>query len=218
MSMIKRRSSKKSMNFNKYVPWVIISAGILSFLVMVPMTPTGEFTAAGKEYSSYVDYYKENPTSVKSSDFNECIKITKVDARWPKRNYYKVGSKKFKYGSKWRPAKSKTKAMRKAKTYASTEATSDGVNCWKYGKVVGIGKRGCMKVKKTTSSSMPLRSYEPVGKGWKEYQKWGSSSKKQLYFGAESKSKKINDLLCVLDEWGPPGANGKGLQINKKYD
>jgi hypothetical protein len=214
--MAKRRSRKKGMNFNKYIPYAVLSAIILAFLVMVPITPTGDFKAAGKEYSSYVDYYDENPTSVDSDDFESCIKITKHDARWPKRNYYKVGSKKFKYGSKWKPTKRKTSAMRKAKKYASTEAASDGVDCWKYGKVVGIGKLGCMKVVKNRGS-LSINVYRPSGKSWKylgKHQKYGKDWEATYDLVNSDSIANGNDVACIVDEYGHGELWPKGLHIN----
>jgi hypothetical protein len=217
--MAKRRSRKKGMNSNKYIPYAVLSAIILAFLVMVPITPTGDFKAAGKEYSSYVDYYDETPTSVDSDDFESCIKITKHDARWPKRNYYKVGSKKFKYGSKWRPTKRKTSAMRKAKKYASTEAASDGVDCWKYGKVVGIGKLGCMKVNKIKSRIM-VNVYRPSGKSWKHlcrHQQYGKDWEIVYDLINSDSIANGNDVACVVNEWSGRGGMLTGLQINPDF-
>lgn len=212
----KTKLSRSKKQFNNYLPLIVVLVAVSGFFAISDnISPSGDFTVAGKEYSSYVDYYKENPTSVDSDDFDSCIKITKHDARWPKRNYYKVGSKKFKYGSKWRPTKGKTSAMRKAKEYASTEAASDGVDCWKYGKVVGIGKLGCMKVVKNRGLSINV--YHPSGKSWKylgKHQKYGRDWEEAYNLVNSDSIANGNDVACIVDEWGFGELWPEGLHIN----
>ncbi|MBT4134806.1 hypothetical protein HOE39_00455 [Candidatus Woesearchaeota archaeon] len=56
------------MNFNKYIPYAVLSAIILAFLVMVPITPTGDFKAAG-------DFTQDGGGDTLSVDISQHIRI-----------------------------------------------------------------------------------------------------------------------------------------------